>query len=120
LCDNIGTDYVLRFTFLKCNQDAMRARHIIAYLIGGAAGLLLARLLLRLLAARPDNLFVHVLLRATAPLVAPLASLDAGQPRFGAVLEFSTLALFLLLVIVGVALSRSGRRGGAARQRSEL
>jgi uncharacterized protein YggT (Ycf19 family) len=98
----------------------MRARHIIAYLIGGAAALLLARLLLRLLAARPDNLFVQALFQATTPLIAPLAFLDAGQPRFGAVLEFSTLALFLLLMIAGVALSRGGRRGGAARQRSKL
>jgi hypothetical protein len=82
--------------------------------------LLLARLLLRLLAARPDNLFVQALLQATAPLVAPLVFLDAGQPRFGAVLEFSTLALFLLLIMAGVALSMIGRRGRAARQRSEL
>ncbi|MFL5806317.1 MAG: YggT family protein [Roseiflexaceae bacterium] len=98
----------------------MRARHIIAYLIGGAEALLLARLLLRLLAARPDNPFVRALLWATTPLAAPLAFLDASQPRFGAVLEFSTLALFLLLVMVGVALSMIGRRSGATRQRSTL
>jgi YGGT family len=98
----------------------MRARHITAYLIGGAEALLLARLLLRLLAARPDNPFVGVLLWATTPLSAPLAFLDAGQPRFGAVLEFSTLALFLLLAIAEVALSMIGRRGEARSQRSRL
>jgi hypothetical protein len=98
----------------------MRARHIIAYLIGGIEALLLARLLLRLLAARPDNPFVQALLWATTPLAAPLAFLDSGQPRFGAVLEFSTLALFLLLLVAGVALGKLGRRSGARRQRSEL
>lgn len=98
----------------------MHARHITAYLIGGVQALLLARLVLRLLAARPDNPFVQALLWATAPLAAPLAFLDSGQPRFGAVLEFSTLALFLLLLVVGVALSKLGRRSRATRQRSEL
>lgn len=90
---------------------------MIAYLIGAAAALLLARLLLRLFAARPDHLFVQALLGASNPLIAPLGFLDAGQPRFGAVLEFSTLALFLLLILVGVAL-HIFERGAATRQRS--
>jgi hypothetical protein len=88
----------------------MNVRHIIAYLIGGVEALLLARLLLRLLAARPDNPFVRAFLGATAPLIAPLVALDARQPRFGSTLEFSTLALFLLIGIVGVVISLGWRR----------
>ena len=76
---------------------------IVAYLFGGLGALLCARLLLRLFAARPDNPFFRALLDATAPLVAPLSFLDAGQPRFGAILEFSTLVCILLLILVGLA-----------------
>lgn len=86
----------------------------IAYSLGALAALLCARLVLRLFAARPDNPFVGALLGVTGPLVAPLAFLDARQPRFGAVLEFSTLACILLLLLVGfvlrLALRRPGRR----------
>jgi uncharacterized protein YggT (Ycf19 family) len=89
----------------------VNARHIIAYLTGGVEALLLARLLLRLLAARPDNPFVQALLGATAPLIAPLVALDATQPRFGSTLEFSTLALFLLLGVVGVVIGVVRRPG---------
>jgi len=94
--------------------EHMRLRHIIAYLIGAVEALLLARLLLRLLAARPDNPFVSVFMTVTAPLIAPLAFLDAGQPHFGATLELSTLALFLLLVIVGLAVGQGFRRFGSS------
>jgi hypothetical protein len=88
----------------------MNLRHIVVYILGGVEALLLARLALRLLAARPENPVVAALYAATAPLRAPLAALDAGQPRFGATLEFSTLALFLLLLIVGVVVGRLSRR----------
>jgi uncharacterized protein YggT (Ycf19 family) len=84
---------------------------LIAYLAGALDALLLARLVLRLFAARPDNPVVQVLLGVTAPLVLPLAFLDARQPRFGAVLEFSTLVCILLLPLLVLALWRlmSGR-----------
>ena len=94
----------------------MPLRHIIAYAIGAAEGLLLARLLLRLFAARPGNLFVRSFLDATAPLLAPLAFLDAGQPHDGAVLEISTLALIALLAVVGVALGMRARRAARRAQ----
>jgi hypothetical protein len=81
----------------------MRLRHIFGYIIGGVEGLLLARVVLRLFAARPDNLFVRVFLDLTTPLLAPLKFLDLGQPRYGATLELSTLALILLLALVAVA-----------------
>lgn len=95
------------------------SRQMLAYIVGGAAALLVARLLLRLLAARPDNPVVQALLGLTAPLVAPLAFLDADQPRFGAVLEFSTLACILLLLLLGMAIWMvlSGRDRPIARER---
>jgi hypothetical protein len=78
----------------------MKVRHIVAYILGAAEALLLARLVLHLVAARPDNPAIAALYAITTP-PAPLARLDAGQPRFGATLELSTLALFLLILIAG-------------------
>ena len=87
----------------------MPIRHIIAYIIGGVEGLLLARLVLRLFAARPDNPFVRTFLDATAPLLTPLAFLEAGQPHYGATLEISTLALIALVGLAGtIALILTG------------
>jgi YggT family protein len=87
------------------HQNALYARHIIAYVLGGLTALLLARLLLRLFAARPDNPIIAALFTISMPPRA-LAALDAGQPRFGAVLEFSTLALIVLLLVAGLLLRR--------------
>jgi len=106
--------YVLRSTFLEGATLALNLRHIVADALGGVGALLLARLVLRLLAARADNPAIAALYAVTAPLRAPLAALDAGQPRFGATLEFSTLALFLLLLIVGVIAGRLSRRPSEA------
>jgi hypothetical protein len=83
-------------------------RHIIAGLIGGAAALLIARLVLRLLAARPGNPVFEVFFRITAP-PSLLAFLDREQPRFGATLEFSTLALALTLMMLGLLVARVGK-----------
>jgi len=88
------------------HQNALHARHIIAYILGGITALLLARFVLRLVAARPDNpIFAAVFAITTPPCV--LAALDAGQPRFGAVLEFSTLALIVILLVAGLLLRRT-------------
>ena len=91
------------------HQNALHARHIIAYVLGGITAILLARLVLRLVAARPDNpIFTAFFAITTPPRV--LAALDAGQPRFGAVLEFSTLALIVLLLIAVLLLRFWQRR----------
>ncbi len=74
-------------------------------LLGAGSALLGARLLLRLLAARPDNPVLSVFFALTAPR-GPLAALDQGQPRFGATLEFSTLALMLALLGVALVIAR--------------
>lgn len=90
----------------------MIMRRLIAWIVGVLSGLLVARLLARLLAGREENPALRILYRLSQPLVAPFARLDAGQPRFGAVLEFSTLAALVLLLILGYSawwLTRTGR-----------
>lgn len=69
----------------------------LAWLAGATEALLLARLLARLLAARPDNPSISLLYDLTAPLVAPLAIIDAAQPPFGASFERATLVLLFLI-----------------------
>jgi hypothetical protein len=83
----------------------MNLRHILIGGIGGIEALLIARLVLRLLAARPDNPIVRALFALTAPPRA-LAFFDRGQPQFGATLEIATLALILLLPLAGLAIAR--------------
>jgi uncharacterized protein YggT (Ycf19 family) len=87
--------------------NSLLVRQIIAGVCGGAAMLLLARLVLRLLAARPDNPVFNALFALTTPPPF-LTFLDREQPRFGATLEFSTLAALLLLIIVGLVVARAG------------
>lgn len=70
---------------------------LLAYLVGTIEALLLARLVLQLFAARPENAVIALILAITGPLTAVLQVLDAGQPRFGAILEFSTLAWCVLI-----------------------
>jgi YggT family protein len=92
------------------HQNALRARRIIGAMLGGITALLLARLVLKLFAARPDNPVFAAVFAITMPPRA-LALLDAGQPRFGAVLEFSTLALIAILLIAGLLLRRLWQSG---------
>jgi uncharacterized protein YggT (Ycf19 family) len=83
--------------------------------LGVATGLLLVRLVLRLFAARPEHPVVAAVLTLTAPFVAPLAALDARQPRFGATLELSTLVLAVVCALLVALLHRwrhRARRGG--------
>lgn len=85
----------------------------------GAAGvveaLLLARLVARLLAARPDNPSFALLFALTEPLVAPLRALDYDQPPFGAALEFSTLVMATLVPLAAyLAWTLLQRRATAA------
>lgn len=82
---------------------------------GGVWALLAVRLLLKLLAARPSNPVFALADALTAPLVAPLGLLDARQPRFGAVLELSTLALLGLLGLLLLIGALWVRRTSSAR-----
>ena len=72
-----------------------------AVVVGLVEGLLLLRLVALLFAARPDNVWLALVLVMTAPLTAPFRVLDqwAGQPRFGARLELATLMAMLLFAL---------------------
>jgi hypothetical protein len=85
------------------------------WLIAIIETLLLSRLVLKLFAARPDHPVVEALFAFTSLLVLPLQTLDANQPRFGAVLEFSTLAT-VCLVVLGYFAVRRGQRYWSARR----
>lgn len=89
-------------------------RSALVWAAGAAEALLLARLLARLLAARPDSPTVAALYALTWPLVAPLSALDAAQRRFGAVLELSAIASAILMPVLAYLLwSWLGRRASA-------
>jgi hypothetical protein len=70
--------------------------------VGAVEGLLLARLVALLFAARPDNLVIQMLLWLTAPLVWPWHWFDrwVGQPSEGARLELATLAAIATVALV--------------------
>lgn len=78
----------------------MRIITVLLVIGGLTEALLLSRLTLRLLAARPDNPVFAAFFALTAPLTAVLSVLDVGQPRFGAVLELSTLVLCVVLAVI--------------------
>jgi TctA family transporter len=80
---------------------------------GCVEAFLVVRLLSRLLAARPDNPVIDALYKITDPLIWPLIFLDTEQPRFGAVLELSTLVLTIVIPILGYALWRLGHRSSS-------
>ena len=86
----------------------MKYRHLTAatVVIGVMEGVLIARFVLRLFAARPDNPVVQAVYGVTQPLVAPLR---AGQPQYGASLEFATLMLLLALPLITVLMWRWSR-----------
>ncbi len=90
----------------------------LAWAAGAAEALLLARLLLRLLAARPDNPAFALIYGLSGPLVAPLAPLDRGQPPFGASLEISTIIMAIVVpffaYIAWAWLSRRATRAALA------
>jgi YggT family protein len=96
------------------HQNALHARHIIGSVLGGVTALLLARLVLRLFAARPDNPIFATVFAITTPPRA-LAVLDAGQPHFGAMLEFSTLALIIVLLAAVLLLRRTWQHNQRSR-----
>jgi len=69
--------------------------------VGAIEGLLFARLIAQLFAARPDNAIYVMLYGLTAPLIWPWTWLDAwgGTPRFGARLELATIAAMLVVAL---------------------
>ncbi len=81
----------------------MKNHHILTattIVLGLTEGVLIARFVLRLFAARPDNPVVQTLYAITQPVIAPLQALDAGQPQYGASLEYATLVLLFVLPLI--------------------
>ncbi len=85
-------------------RDQIQTRMALALLsiLGAIEALLIARLVARLLAARPDNPSIALLYQLTEPLVSILRALDYDQPPFGAALEFSTLVLLLIIPLLAM------------------
>lgn len=83
----------------------MNLKSIFNLIISIVTGLLLVRLVMLLMAADPASPFVRLVLALTAPLVSPLAWLDANQPTFGVRFERGTLFLVCLLMMVGTILN---------------
>lgn len=84
-------------------------RQVVLLAASLAAALLLARAAMLLLAADPAHPFVRLVAWLTAPLVAPVAWIDAGQPRFGARFERGTLLLACLAPLLALAALALGR-----------
>ena len=80
------------------------------WIIGCIEALFVVRLLARLLAARPDNPMINALYTITQPLIWPFIFLDTEQPRFGVVLELSTLVLTIVMPILGYTIWLIGHR----------
>jgi uncharacterized protein YggT (Ycf19 family) len=83
-----------------------QSSRLAAGLVGLAIGLLLARIVALLFAARPDNPALELLLALSAPLAAPFAALNriTGQPQFGARLDLAALAAIAALLGIAAAL----------------
>ncbi len=75
-----------------------------AALFGLIESMLLLRLVALLLAARPDNPWITLVMTLTAPFSAPFRILDswAGQPQFGARLELATIAAMVVVLVIAV------------------
>lgn len=96
----------------------MTGRVLSVAAIGVLEGALLVRLVASLLAARPDNRAIELVLALTTPLIGPFRALDqiTGQPQFGARLELSSISAMLLLSAIAVVIWTSGH---ASRYREE-
>ncbi len=79
-----------------------RWRIWLEWLLAGGLSLLIARLVLLLFAANPEQPFTQLILWASQALVWPLAWLDQAQPQTGVRFERGT---FLLIVLGLVATS---------------
>lgn len=81
----------------KFRKDSVDYGLLLALCAGAVEALLLARLVARLLAARPDNPSIQLLYALTGPLAAPFAALNYDQPPYGAALEFGTLVMAIVV-----------------------
>ncbi len=93
----------------QANQPAGRrvAALLIAWGAGALEGLLLARLVARALAARPDNPAIMILYTFTDLFIIPLAWLNSDMPAYGAIIEHGTLLAAVLVPLAAYAIWRA-------------
>ncbi len=96
--------YNLIMKVSKYTQQMQTWQRWIPFIAGGLEAVLIARFLARLLAARPDHPIMQALYQLSAPLIWPLTPLDAQQPRFGAIMEISTLTMIGLVPLLAYLL----------------
>jgi uncharacterized protein YggT (Ycf19 family) len=83
-----------------------RANQLITFIVGLIIGLIAIRVVLRLIAANPDNAFAQFIYGITAPFVGPFLTLT-GTPSFeGAVLEIPSLVAIIVYALLGWALAK--------------
>lgn len=80
---------------------------LIAWGAGALEGLLLARLVARALAARPDNPAIMILYMFTNPFVIPLAWLHSDMPAYGSIIEHGTLLAAVLVPLAAYVIWRA-------------
>lgn len=83
------------------------SRTLAAAALAFTSALLVARLIVLLMAARPDNAGVAALLTLTDYVVWPVRWIDAAQPVFGSRFERGTLLIIACLLL---ALRQVARR----------
>jgi uncharacterized protein YggT (Ycf19 family) len=81
-----------------------RAGRLISFLFGVIIALIGIRVLLRLIAANPDNPFAQFISTASGPFVAPFLTLTATPVYGGAAIEVSSLIAMLVYALLGWAL----------------
>jgi hypothetical protein len=81
-----------------------KASQIIGFITGVIVALIGIRVVLRLIAANPDNGFAQFIYLVTAPFVAPFATLVATPAASGMALEISSLVAMLIYALLGWAL----------------
>lgn len=101
----------------KFRKNTVDYALLIAWVAGALDALLLARLVARLFAARPDSPAIQLLYAVTSPLVAPLAALNYDQPPYGAALEFATLIMATFVPLLAYLTWAVLRRAATQPQR---
>lgn len=78
----------------------------LAIIFGLVEGLLIIRVVLRLLEADPSGALVKIIYPITYPLIAPFQSFFPTPRPYGSVLEFSSLTALVVSLVLSYGLAR--------------
>ncbi len=96
-----------RFTAANWNSAVARLVRVVGFLFMALELLLLARVILRVLAANPQNIFADLIYRFSQPFVNVFVTLFQNpQVGPGAVLEMTTLVAMLAYAALGWIIGR--------------